>query len=75
ALSFVLLGAALGPLTHLWGLARGLMEKPPMLRGASPAAAVIVSAPEFAFYFGLIVLLAAALQKATGRERARHAVA
>ena len=58
ALTFVLLGAALGPLTHLWGLTRGLMDKPPMLQGASPAAALAVAAPEFGFYFGVILLLA-----------------
>ncbi len=49
ALTFVLLGAALGPLTQLWGLARGA-------RGAG--AAIAIAAPEFGFYFGLILLLA-----------------
>ena len=60
ALVFVLLGALLGPVTHLLAVGRGLLEKSPMLRGASPLAAVVVSAPEFAIYWSLILLLAVA---------------
>jgi hypothetical protein len=55
AVAFVLLGASLGPLTHLVAVFRGIVEKPPLLRGASPVAAVIVSAPEFALYFSIII--------------------
>lgn len=58
AVVFVLLGAMLGPLTHLWAVLRGIVSKPPMLQGASPAAAVAVSAPEFAIYFIIILGLA-----------------
>ena len=58
AVAFVLLGAMLGPLTHLWAVLRGIVSKPPLLQGASPAAAVAVSAPEFAIYFIIILGLA-----------------
>lgn len=60
---FVLLGATLGPVTHLFAVTRGLLEKPPALRGASPAAAVLVSFPEFALFSCAIVLVAALLRR------------
>ncbi len=56
--AFVGLGSLLGPTTHLLAVWRGIVEVPPMLKGASPVAAIVVSAPEFAFYW-CIVLLAA----------------
>lgn len=58
---FILLGACLGPITHVIAVLRGVVQKPPMLRGASPLAAIVVALPEFAFYWCLIVLLAAGL--------------
>jgi hypothetical protein len=58
ALAFVLLGSLLGPITHTIAVFRGLMDKPPMLQGASPIAAIIVSWPEFALYWCIILLLA-----------------
>ncbi len=59
-LSFVLGGATIGPLTHVWAVSRGLVERAPMLNGASPLAAVVISFPEFACYW-IVILLAAAL--------------
>lgn len=59
-LLFVLLAGLLGPLTHTFAVYRGIVEKPPLLRGASPVAAVLVSYPEFTIYACLAVLLAAA---------------
>ena len=58
ALVFVLLGATLGPLTHAVAVLRGVVEKPPMLHGASPLAAVVVSWPEFCAYWCVILLVA-----------------
>ena len=60
-ITFVILGALLGPVTHTWAVWRGLMMKPPMLRGASPFAAVVVSAPEFGFYWCATLVLAVLL--------------
>ena len=59
AVVFVFLGAVLGPLTHLWAVLRGIVTKPPLLQGASPVAAISISAPEFAIYFTIILCLAA----------------
>ncbi len=58
-LLFVLLAGLLGPMTHAWAVYRGIVEKPPVLRGASPVAAIVVSYPEFTIYACLAVLLAA----------------
>jgi hypothetical protein len=48
---FCLLGGAWGLATHLWAIYRGIMVKPPMLQGASPAAAVLIATFEFIFYW------------------------
>ena len=58
---FALLAGLLGPITHTWAVHRGIVERPPALRGASPVAAIVVSYPEFTIYACLTVLLAAAL--------------
>lgn len=70
-LLFVLMGAALGPLTHVWAVFRGIVSKPPMLQGASPLAAVVVSFPEFAIYFSVIVFLAAQLRRASTKGQSK----
>jgi hypothetical protein len=67
ALAFVLLGAMLGPLTHTWAVLRGIVTKPPLLQGASPVAAVSISAPEFAIYFTIILCLAALSRSTSDR--------
>jgi|WetSurMetagenome_2_1015567.scaffolds.fasta_scaffold52627_2 hypothetical protein len=67
AVAFVLLGGALGPVTHTWAVLRGIVTKPPMLQGASPVAAICISAPEFAIYFTIILFLAASARSV--RER------
>jgi hypothetical protein len=68
---FVLLGATLGPLTHVWAVVRGIVSKPPLLQGASPVAAIAVSAPEFALYFPAIVGLAVLSARVADRRRRR----
>ncbi len=57
-LTYCLLGGALGSLTHLWAVYRGIVTKPPMLQGASPLAAVIIAFFEFMFYWCTILVLA-----------------
>lgn len=49
--TFCLLGGVWGIATHLWAIYRGIMVKPPMLQGASPAAAVLIATFEFIFYW------------------------
>jgi hypothetical protein len=63
-ITFVILGALLGPVTHTWAVSRGLMTKPHMLRSASPFTAVVVSAPEFGFYWCAPLVLAVLLRHA-----------
>ena len=68
--TFVVSGAALGPVTHTWAVYRGLLTKPPMLRGASPLAAVAVSAPEFGFYWmGILGLALVLVSRTRGKWR------
>lgn len=50
-ISFCLLGGSWGMITHMWAIHRGLLQKPPMLQGASPVAAVIIAIFEFIFYW------------------------
>jgi hypothetical protein len=47
-----------GMLGHIWAVYRGLLDKPPMLQGASPLAAVVFSGFEFVFYSCVILSLA-----------------
>lgn len=67
AVAFLLLGAMLGPVTHTWAVLRGIVMKPPLLQGASPVAAISISAPEFAIYFTIILYLAAIFRSISDR--------
>ncbi len=53
--SYCLLGGVWGSLSHVWAVYRGILDKPPMLQGASPGAAVTIAFFEFTFYFCAIV--------------------
>jgi hypothetical protein len=57
-LVFVLLGGLLGPATHIWAVIRGIVTRPPLLKGADPLAAIVFSLPEFTIYFVVITWLA-----------------
>jgi hypothetical protein len=48
---FCLLGGLWGVITHILAILRGILDKPPMLTGASPAAALTIAAFEFIFYW------------------------
>ena len=62
-LSFCLLGGLSGIITHIWAIARGILEKPPMLQGVSPLAASIMPFFEFVLYWCIILGVAYAWQK------------
>jgi hypothetical protein len=64
-IAFCLLGGLWGSLAHVWAVYRGIMTKPPMLRGASPVAAVIFAFFEFTLYFCLIVVVARLVRRAS----------
>jgi hypothetical protein len=48
---FCLLGGLWGVITHILAIHRGILDKPPMLIGASPIAALTIAAFEFIFYW------------------------
>ena len=57
-LTYFLLGGAVGTITHIWAIYRGILEKPPMLKGVSPASAMVFPFFEFVFYWGVILVVA-----------------
>jgi hypothetical protein len=61
--NFFLLGGLWGMLTHIWAIGRGILDKPPMLQGASPIAAVIMLILQFMFYWCIIVGIASEVQR------------
>jgi hypothetical protein len=48
---FCLFGGLWGVVTHIMAIQRGILDKPPMLIGASPVAALTIAAFEFIFYW------------------------
>ena len=60
-LTYCLMGGALGSLTHIWAVYRGIVTRPPMLQDASPLAAVVLAFFEYIFYWCVILLLASIL--------------
>jgi uncharacterized membrane protein len=48
---FCLLGGLWGVTTHIIAINRGILDKPPMLKGSGPVAALTVAAFEFIFYW------------------------
>lgn len=56
-LNFCLSGGLWGIITHIWAIYRGILDKSPMLQGASPVAAVVLAAFEFIFYWCVCLYL------------------
>jgi hypothetical protein len=50
-INFCILGGFWGFLTHVLAIERGILEKPPMLQGASPISALTIATFEFIFYY------------------------
>ncbi len=59
---FCLLGGAWGMASHLIAVAIGIVTKPPILQGASPAAAIIFAIFEFMLYWCIILSITVILQ-------------
>jgi hypothetical protein len=68
--NFCLLGGLWGMITHLFAVSIGIVNKPPALQGAAPAAAVIIAIFEFMFYWCIILTVAVLLQQ--GWRKLRH---
>ena len=60
-LNYFLLGGAVGTITHIWAVYRGILEKPPMLQGVSPLSATVFPFFEFVFYWGVILTVASTI--------------
>jgi hypothetical protein len=56
--SYCLLGGLWGMITHLNAIRSGILEKPPLLQGADPAAAVVFAIIEFIFYWCIVTNMA-----------------
>lgn len=50
-ITFCLLGGLWGVITHILAIQRGILDKPPMLIGSSPIAALTIAFFEFIFYW------------------------
>ena len=61
-IGYSLLGGLWGIGTHIWAVYRGVVEKPPMLQGASPVAAVVIAFFEYIFYWCVILSVAVLMQ-------------
>jgi hypothetical protein len=52
-MNFCISGGFWGFLTHILAIHRGILDKPPMLQGASPIAALTLATFEFIFYWSI----------------------
>jgi hypothetical protein len=52
-LNFCILGGLWGLTTHLLAIHRGILDKPPMLQGASSISALTIATFEFIFYWSI----------------------
>jgi hypothetical protein len=68
-LMFCLMSGALGSLTHIWAVQRGIVTQPPMLQGASPLAAVVLAFFEYLFYWCVILTLAKLMDRVAGGSK------
>lgn len=57
---YCLLGGLWGILTHIWAVKMGVVDKPPLLQGAAPLAAIGIAFFEFMFYWCVILLISIA---------------
>lgn len=66
--NFCILGGLWGMATHIWAIYRGLLEGPPMLRGADPVAIAVMPVFEFIFYWCLILTASSSVQRHLGKK-------
>jgi hypothetical protein len=68
--NFWFLGGLWGMITHLFAVSIGIVNKPPVLQGAAPTAAVIFAIFEFMLYWCIILSVAVLLHH--GWRKLRH---
>jgi hypothetical protein len=59
---FCSLGGLWGVITHILAIYRGILDKPPMLTGANPFAALTIAAFEYIFYWCICLTIAVLIQ-------------
>lgn len=62
-INFCILGGLWGMTTHLWAVYRGIVDRPPMLQGADPVAAIVIAVFEFMFYWCIMLSVALLLRR------------
>jgi hypothetical protein len=68
-MNFCFFGGLWGIITHILAIYRGILEKPPMLQGTDPIAAVLVATFEFIFYWCVCLSLTFFMQQIEKRLR------
>ena len=58
-----------GIITHVIAILRGILDKPPMLKGSDPFAALAISFFEFIFYWCVCLAMAGFISKYMSRNR------
>jgi hypothetical protein len=71
-ITYLLFGGLWGMVSHLLAVSRGIVDRPPMLQGASPFSAVIIAIFEFVFYWCIISAAAAWIHGARKSEKFRR---
>lgn len=66
---FLILTGFWGVLTHIWAIYRGVLIRPPMLRGSSPFAALTLAFFEYIFYWCIITTLSSLTCRMNSRIR------
>src|SRR4030042_871156 len=63
AIYFCILGGLWGLITHILAIHRGILDKPPMLQGASSISALTIATFEFIFYWSICLGLTFLFQR------------
>jgi hypothetical protein len=66
-MNFCLLGGCWGIITHIWAIYLGILDKPPMLQGASPVAAIVIATFEFIFYWCVCLSISFIIQRVVNK--------
>ncbi len=72
--NFCVLGGLWGMVSHLWGISRGLIDKPPILRGLNALAVAIMPIFEFIFYWCVILTISFFVYRHSKRPRSTHMI-
>jgi len=69
-LGFCIFGGLWGIVSHALAVQRGILDKPPMLQGCTPVAAMTIAAFEFVFYWCVCLVLTNMMVRLRSKFRA-----